>query len=158
MSFENTKNRAIRMLDRRDYGRDELIDKLIQKGEDPADSESAADYLVELGLVDDARYAALLVRHYAQKGYGRSRVKTELYRRKIPKTLWDEALCEMPEQDDIIDRLLKSKLRGDVNDRAALKKATDALSRRGFSWSEIKSAIERLRAESEFDTDEAFFE
>ena len=149
MPLEETRKRALRLLDKRDYERDELIAKLCEKGEAPEDAETAVDRLVELGLIDDARYAGLVVRHYAAKGFGRSRVKNELYRRKIPRELWDEALEQLPEADETIDRLLRAKLRGDVNDKAALKKATDALQRRGFGWSEISSAVLRLRAETQ---------
>lgn len=147
MPIEDTKKRALRMLDKRDYGRDELIAKLVEKGEPPEDARQVADRFCQLGVIDDARYAALVVRHCAGKGFGASRIKNELYRRRVPRELWDEALRELPEADDTLDRLLRAKLRGDINDRDALRKATDALRRRGFGWSEISAAVERLRAE-----------
>jgi regulatory protein len=148
MSFEEAKKRALRMLEKRDYGRDELVGKLTEKGEAPEDAEAAADRMVELGLINDERYAGLVARHYAQKGYGASRIKNELYKRRIPKDYWDEALSSLPDSGDTLCRLLQSKLRGaDLSDRAAVKKATDAMSRRGYSWSEITSALERLREE-----------
>ena len=59
-------------------------------------------------------------------------------------------MAEMPEQDETLDRLLRARLRGaDVSDRAALKKATDALRRKGYGWDEISDAVERVRAELE---------
>ena len=92
----------------------------------------------------------MCVRHYAAKGFGPGRIRNELYRRGVPRALWDEALEELPEQDDEIDRLLRKKLRGDVNDRDAVKKATDFLYRRGFKYDDIREAVERLRLEEEF--------
>ena len=145
---EKTKARAIRMLDKRDYARQELINKLMEKGEAEADAEEVTDRFVELGIIDDERYSALLVRHYAAKGYGASRIKTELYRRGISKDLWDTALEEMPEQDDTIDRFLQVKLKGNVEEKL-IKRATDALLRRGFSWDEIKSALMRYKSDLE---------
>lgn len=144
-----TKERAIAMLDRRDYSRRELINKLIEKGEDADEAEAVADRLVEIGFVDDERYAGLLVRHYAGKGYGLVRVKNELQRRGIPKELWDAALEHMPEQDDALDKILRSKLKSEHPDRAEIKKASDAAMRRGYTWGEIKSALERYHAEIE---------
>ena len=38
--------------------------------------------------------------------------------------------------------LLEKRLRGDVSDRKEIEKAVAALQRRGFSWSEIKHALE----------------
>ena len=144
------KERALALLDRRDYSRAELLKKLLEKGEDEAEATAAVDRLEELGFVDDARYAPIVVRHYAAKGYGARRVQQELARRGIPKELWDEAMAQMPAQDDTIDRLLQSKLRGEV-DRAALKRASDFLLRKGYGWDEIKSALERYHANIEED-------
>ena len=149
-SAEAAKKRALWLLDKRDYSRTELLRKLMEKGFADAAAEAAVDRLAELGFVDDARYAPIVVRHYAAKGYGRRRVQQELQRRGISKELWDEAMAQMPEQDETIDRLLRSRLRdADADDRAALKRATDALARRGYGWDEISAAVERLRAADE---------
>ena len=143
------KERAIAMLDRRDYSRRELLKKLIEKGEDPAEAEAVVDRLAEIGFVNDERYSKLVVRHYAAKGYGPGRVRQELQRRGIEKELWDEAMEQMPCQDDTIDRLLRSRLRSGSPDRGEIKKATDALARRGYGWDEIRSALERYNASIE---------
>ena len=125
----------------------ELRDRLTQKGETPEDAADAVDWLRDLRLLDDAEYAAMCVRHYAGKGFGEMRIRNELYRRGVPKDLWEEALAELPEQDDTVDALLRRKLRGSVTDRDALRKATDYLYRRGFGREEIRAAVERLRLE-----------
>ena len=143
------KERALAMLDRRDYSRAELLKKLVEKGEDETEAAAAVERLAELGFVDDARYAPIIVRHYAAKGYGPQRARQELQRRGIPKELWDEAMEQMPEQDDTIDRLLRSRLKSESPDRAELKKAQDFLLRKGYGWEEIKSAIDRYNSEIE---------
>ena len=151
-SAEAAKQKALSLLDRRDYSRAELLGKLAEKGFDEAAAEAAVERLASLGFVDDARYAPIVVRHYAAKGYGAQRVRGELQRRGIPRELWDAAMAEMPEQDETLDRLLRARLRGaDPGDRAALKKATDALLRKGYGWDEIHSAVERYREETEED-------
>jgi regulatory protein len=146
---EDTKKRALRMLEKRDYSHNELIEKLVQKGEPPEAAEAAADRFVELGLINDVKYAGMVARHYAGKGYGRSRIRGELLRRRVPRELWDEALGALPEPDDKIDRLLRQKLKSDRPDRAELKRAIDALCRRGFSWEEIHAAVARYQSEFE---------
>lgn len=145
------KERALALLDRRDYSRAELLKKLLEKGVDEAEATEAVDRLEELGFVDDARYAPIVVRHYAAKGYGARRVQQELARRGIPKELWDEAMTQMPAQDDTIDRLLRSRLRAGETDRAAVKRASDFLLRKGYGWDEIKSALARYHADIEED-------
>ena len=147
-TLSRTKDRALRLLGARPFGERELYDRLVEKGESEQNAAAAVAWLVELRLLDDGEYAAMLVRHYAAKGYGARRIRDELNRRKIPRELWDAAMEELPEEDDTLDKLLRSRLRGaDADDRAALKRATDALARRGFGWDEIKAAVERYRAE-----------
>ena len=151
-SVEAAKKRALWLLDKRDYSRAELLRKLTEKGYEDAAAQAAVDRLVALGFVDDARYAPIVVRHYAAKGYGAQRVRGELQRRGIPKELWDDAMAEMPEQDETVDKLLRARLRGAaLRDRAALKKAADALVRKGYGWDEINAAVERYRMENEDD-------
>ena len=143
------KERALAMLDRRDYSRAELLKKLAEKGVEETEAAEAVERLAELGFVDDARYAPIIVRHYAAKGYGPQRVRQELQKRGIPKDLWDEAMEQMPAQDDTVDRLLRSKLKSESPDRAELKKAQDFLLRKGYGWDEIKAALGRYNSEIE---------
>lgn len=143
------RERALRIIGARPMSCKELSRKLTEKGESPENAEECIQWLLELHYLDDEQYAHAVVRHCAAKGYGAQRVKSELYRRGVPKEYWDEALEYMPEMDDKAYRLLCSKLKSDEPDRAEIKRATDALYRRGFSWDEIKSALERFRQETE---------
>jgi len=134
------------MLDKRDYARGELLEKLVEKGEPREEAEAIVDRLTELGFLDDARYAGLVARHYAAKGCGRRRIEAELFRRRVPRELWDAALEVLPPSDSTLDSLLQNRLRGaSPDDRAAVRRASDALLRRGFSWEEIRDALERCR-------------
>lgn len=138
-----TKQRAGRILSHRAMSRKELIDKLVEKGELLEHAHAAADWLEELGVLDDTAYGGMLVRHYSAKRYGRDRIKHELYRRGVPKEFWEDCLQEMPEMDDEIDLLLQRKLGGTLPDYKEKKRAFDFLRRRGFSWSEISEAFSR---------------
>ena len=145
-ALSRTKERAMRVISARAMSERELYDRLVEKGETEANAAAAVAWLLDLHFLNDADYAAGLVRRCAAKGYGPRRARDELYRHKVPRELWDEALAELPEQDDTVDRLLRSRLRSAEPDRAELKRATDALVRRGFSWEEIKEAVERFRS------------
>ena len=142
------KTRAVELLSYRPMSAKELRDKLQQKGEAPENAEAAAAWLQEKGLLDDGRYAGMVVRHYAGKGYGQGRIRQELQRRGIPRDLWEEALEQLPEQEDEITSFLRSRLR-DPEDRSQVQKVSAALIRRGFSWEEIRAALARFRADGE---------
>ena len=139
---DEAKQRALKILERRDVSRKMLLDKLTEKGISNTDAEEVADWLCGLGVVNDERYAGLVVRHYAAKGYGRRRIRDELYRRGIDRELWDGALAELPETNDAVDRLLSVRLRGAVSPEA-LPRAQGYLLRRGYSWDEVCAATER---------------
>ena len=138
---------AARVISHRPVSKNELVDKLRQKGEDLALAEEAADRLEELGAIDDGQYAVTVARHYAARGYGPGRVKSELSRRRVPREYWDEAIAAMPQDDEAIYALLKKSMRGEAPDRKSMKRAGDALYRRGFSWEQISAACSRYEQE-----------
>ena len=141
------KNRGLELLSYRPMSAKELRDKLTEKGEEPAAAEAAVTWLCEQGFLDDARYAGMVVRHYAGKGYGAGRIRQELQRRGVPRELWEEALTALTESDDKLDRFIVSRLK-DPSDRAQVQKVSAALYRRGFSWEEIRAALARFRADA----------
>ena len=151
MTAEETRKKALSLLERRDYGSEELCAKLIEKGAEPDEARAAVRYMIRVGFIDDERYAAMVVRHYAAKGYGVGRVREELRRRKLDRELWDAALAELPEPDETVDALLRAKLRGKAADRDTVRKAGAALVRRGFTWEAVKAATDRYLAEMEFE-------
>ena len=138
--------KAARLASGRMLSRKELTDRLNRKGIDPDTAEETADWLEELGAVDDAAYAGVIARHYGGS-YGPGRVRQELQKRGIPRELWDDALAQLPDSAGAIDAFLRSKLKGKAPDRATLKKLSDALLRRGFSWQDIRPALNRLGEE-----------
>lgn len=148
-TLAGAKARALRIIGRRTMSRRELIDKLIEKDVDIENAETCADWLSSLHLLDDEEYAGMLVRHYVSRGYGKSRIKNEFFRRGIPKELWDAAFEQIPEQGGTIDHLLLLKLKGGYPDRKELKRAVDSLYRRGFSWDDISAAILRYEADNQ---------
>lgn len=148
---ERAKARALRLLEKRDYSEAELAAKLVEKGESPEDAGAVSARMAELGFVNDENYAAMVVRHYAAKGCGRARIREELRRRRVPRELWDEALEQLPEQAETVERLLAQKLRGRAPEGEDLRRACAALIRRGFSWEEVSSAAKRLSHGLELD-------
>ncbi len=135
------KERALHLLSNRQMSRRELIGKLTAKGDSAEAAENAADIMERVGALNDGEYARTVVRHYSKKGYGMGRIKQELSRRGINRELWDDALSELPEGTDTLDSLINKKLKGKAPDKKELKRLTVMLVRRGFSWSDIRTAL-----------------
>lgn len=142
------RSRAVDLLSVRAMSAGQLNEKLMAKGATERQAAETVAWAVEIGLVNDAEYAKALVRHYQAKGYGLYKIKNELYRRRVPKAYWEDALAEMDDAEDTIDAFLAKKLR-DPEDRKECKKASDALARRGFSWSQIAAGIERRKYQTD---------
>ena len=135
------KNQAVELVGRRALSRRELEQRLLQKGGDAAAVAETADWLEEIGALDDGNYAEVVARHYARRGYGAGRVRQELQRRGIPREHWDIALEQLPDSGDAIRSYIQKKCGGDLEDPGVKKRVCDGLLRRGFSWSEIRAAI-----------------
>ena len=140
----NVKATAADLIGKRAMSRASLEKKLKEKGASEAEARYAAEWLEAIGAINDADYAALLVRHCADLGYGPARTREKLYEKGVPRELWDEALDQLPDTGEQIDRFLQSKLRGRMPDEKEKKRLTDALLRRGYSWGDVKAAWNRL--------------
>ena len=126
---------------------EELERKLESWEAAPEEATAICGRLEELGFLNDALYAEQVVRHYSAKGYGLRKLRDELYRRGVPRELWDEALDQAPDSAWQIDRFLAAKLRGRAPEEAEKRRLTSALLRRGFAWGDVREAWSRLGAE-----------
>lgn len=139
----SAKAQAASIIGSRALSRRELEKRLVRKGNDEADAQAAADWLEDVGAVDDAAYAAAVVRDYGRRGYGPAKVREELRRRGVPRELWDAAMEELPDSGAVLDALIQKKCRGELSDPREIKRVSDSLLRRGFSWGEVRSALSR---------------
>ena len=146
--ISNVKVAAADLVGKRAMSRKNLERKLQDKGASEAEARYAAEWLEAIGAIDDADYAELLARHYGNLGYGPAYVRQKLYEKGIPRDLWDEAMDALPEPAEHIGRFLESKLHGRLPDEKEKKRLTDALMRRGFSWSDVKSGWNALGEET----------
>ena len=149
LELSSSKAQSLRILGNRNMSAGEMKKRLVGKGVDAGTADETVDWLESIGAVNDPEYAAMIVRHYASKGYGNARIRDELYKRGIPKEKWDDALPEAEGFTDAAQEFLKKKLRGGT-DKNDLRRATDALCRRGFSYSEASEAVKRYLEEAEF--------
>ena len=144
----NVKAAAADLIGKRAMSRAALEKKLKEKGASEAEARYAAEWLEAIGAINDADYAALLARHYGEMGYGPQRVRDKLYEKGVPRELWEDALDQLPDNGEQIDRFLQSKLRGRTPNEKEKKRLTDALLRRGYSWGDVKAAWNRLGSET----------
>jgi len=145
----SAKMRAVRIVSASSISKKDLEQRLIYKGEDPKQAKNAVTWMEELDLIDDEKTAQQIVRKCAAKGYGVSRAKQMLYEKRIPKEYWEEALADYPDQTEAITAFLRSRLSKDWDEKD-LRKAKDALIRRGHSYGDIRKGLQMLSLDEEF--------
>lgn len=144
-----TRQRAVRILSSTAISRAALEKRLTDKGAVPEDAQDTVQWLDELHLLDDAAVAEQVVQSAVRKGYGRRRIEQILYEKRIQREYWQDALAAIPDMDGALDSFLHRALDGKAVDDKLLKRTTDALLRRGHSWSDIRAALTRYRADLE---------
>ena len=87
---------AAELVGKRAMSRRELERKLRDKGASEAEARYAAEWLEAIGAIDDAAYAAALVRHHGAQGYGPGWIREKLREKGISRDLWEEALEQLP--------------------------------------------------------------
>lgn len=145
----SAKMRAVRIVSTASVSRRDLEARLVRKGEDPQQAKEAVAWMEDMHLVDDRATAEQVVSACISKGYGLSRAKQALYEKRIPKEYWDEALADYPDQSEKITAFLKNRLDAD-SDEKQIRRAVDALIRRGHSYGAVRRALDALS----FDTEE----
>jgi len=144
----SAKMRAVRIVSAASVSRRDLEARLVRKGEDPQQAKEAVAWMEDLHLVDDRATAEQVVSSCISKGYGLARAKQALYEKRIPKEYWDEALADYPDQTEKITAFLKSRLVAD-SDEKQVRRAVDALIRRGHSYGTIRRALDALSFDTE---------
>ena len=144
----SAKMRAVRIVSASSVSKKDLEHRLVQKGEDPTQAKEAVEWMADLSLINDEKTAEQVVQRCISKGYGITRAKQALYEKRIPKMYWDAALADYPDQSEHILDFLRTRLDADAQDKD-VKKAVDALLRKGHSYPQIRRALEQLRLDFE---------
>ena len=138
------------LLEKRGYSYRELYGKLIAAPHAQEDAVLAAlEKLMRYGFLNDAVYAEQLARHFVEvKKFGIRRAEYEMRHRGLSQEDIDDALAEYDDAEKISAQLLEilqkkyARYLTDPDDRKATEKVTAALVRRGYTYQEIRYAIE----------------
>lgn len=155
VSFRRAYNKGLDFLSRRPYGTKELIKKLCEKGHEKASAEKACERLTELGLLNDEEFARILANDLLErKNYSIKRIKQELIFRGIDREIVENTV-ELLDNDPVprIIMLVKKKYINKIDDEKGRKRTIDALMRLGYSYSDIKTALNTI---NDIDEDEYY--
>ena len=138
------KEKALWLISYRSHSKKELFDKL-KRSFDEISAQKAVDRMEELGLINDEEFAKLYARKLVNgKKMSVKADEFELYRKGIDKITAEQVLGELEydPQTQIIEFITKKYK--NISDEKIKRRAVAALQRKGYSWDEIKQAIESL--------------
>ncbi len=149
--YIRAKSRALWYLDRMDYSEKALYNKLIEKGFDKKASSAVIAKLIELGLINDRRYGERLAEKLISQGNSQRAAMQKMYAKGISYDLCKELLenQELDEETALL-KLIDSKYYSKLQDRENYPKVYAALVRRGFSYSAVKSVLNKYTEDLEF--------
>lgn len=143
--YRRARERALYLLDGRDYSFVELYEKL-EKNYSEEICLKVCKYLAELKLIDDRRYAASLARQlFEVKRVGMFKAKQELKRRGLSDSIIEEAVEPYDDEEESFSRLeelVERKYERYLTDEKGVKKVKNALLRQGYGYAEINAVLD----------------
>ena len=137
---------AVRYLTRREYGIEELRQKLIQRGADSAMAETVVGQLADENLVSDERFTEMYVRTRMRNLIGPLKIRGELRSRGISDHLISAMMPD--EQETWFDNASQwagKRCQGEL-DYAGRAKLYRGLMSRGFTHEQANVALDRLNS------------
>lgn len=140
--LKRAKSRAMWYLSRSDLSEKALTDKLKIAGFGEKAVSEAVSRMVELGLINDEKYAKRLTETLNLSGHSEKEIYFKLLTKGIKSELAKEALEETEfDEASKIKKLLETKYQNKMNAEGGAEKVIAALARKGYSFSDIKDAI-----------------
>ena len=137
---------AVRYLTRREYGIEELRQKLLQRGSDQAIAEKVVSGLVDENLVSDQRFTEMYVRTRMRRLFGPLKIRGELRSRGISDFLIAQELSfEQETWFENASQWAEKRCHGEL-DYAGRVKIYRALMNRGFTHEQANVALNSLNS------------
>lgn len=148
INYKKAFNKCADLLSRRDHSVKELRDKLLRTVDEQS-ADKAINKFLELGYLNDEKFALSLANHlFNNKNYSKNHVKQELYKRGIDKEIINDIIDNNEsDQIDSIIRVINKSYINKLKLEGGKDKVIAALMRKGFIYSDIKTAFYRIENE-----------
>ena len=145
-NFRRAYQRALYLLDYRDYTYSEMFKKLVENYKSEALCTAVMKRLTEHGFLNDERYAERMARKLVEiKHFGYRRCKREIMLKGVDQFIAEDALTPYSETfgENLMEllRTKHSRYLTDIEDRKSIEKVKSALVRYGYDFSEINRAV-----------------
>ena len=145
--LQDAKNLALRYLSYSARTKNEMVRKLKTYDLDEEIINEVLSFLEAHKFIDDFSYAQKFAQSKTRSGYGKQRLKSDLFQKGIPRDIIDEVLQNISDTEDSVEKIkeiLEKKIKSDdikEFNKAEKQKIYNFLGRRGFSFDEAKKGI-----------------
>ena len=143
------KKRALHLLEKRDYSRQELFARLEKDGYEQEYIEEILCYLDSFHYLDDERYAETFTRYKKEK-MSRQQIKQKLMQKGVSREVIENVIDEEYDLDESIHirKLLEKKNFSSVSvDEGEFRRMYNYLLRRGFHSNDILKEMKCVEAD-----------
>lgn len=150
INYKKALNKCGDLLSRREHSVKELKQKLL-KTVDEKSADRAINRYLEAGYLDDEHFCRSLVDYlFNVKMYSSNHVKQECYKRGVDHSIVSIVLEDFEvDNAETIKELIERKYASKLEQENGKQKVISALQRKGFSYSDIKSAFYRLELDED---------
>ena len=145
---------VLRLLTGAPRSRKQLSDALARRGVDDAVADRVLDRFTEVGLVDDAEYARMLVRsQHESRGLARRALSVELRRKGIDDEAAADALAQVDGDDEeaAARELLRRRWRPGLDPTVQARRLAAMLARKGYPAGLSSRLIREVMADTGHD-------
>lgn len=149
--YERAKNRALWYLDRADRTEKGLYEKLVTAGFEKRACAAVIARLVELGLVDDRRFAESFAARCAEANISRREAVRKMAAKGVPYDIANDAFRETEvDEEEQLQNLLRKKYARRLAEENGAEKVYAALVRKGFSYAAVRNVLKKYSEELEY--------
>ena len=149
--YARAKSRALWYLDRADRTEKGLYRKLCEAGFDKKVSAAVVARFVEVGLLDDRRFAENFAERCKDANISPRETVRKLYEKGIPYDMAKETVSETETDEETqIRALIEKKYARKLELENGAEKVYAALIRKGFSFSAVRNVLKKYSEELEY--------
>lgn len=149
--YRRAKSRALWYLDRADRTEKGLYRKLCEAGFDKKVSSAVVARFVEVGLLDDRRFAENFAERCKDANISPRETVRKLYEKGIPYDMAKETVSETETDEETqIRALIEKKYARKLELENGAEKVYAALIRKGFSFSAVRNVLKKYSEELEY--------
>ena len=149
--YLRAKSRALWYLDRSDRTEKAMYQKLVTAGFDKRASAAVVGRFVEVGLIDDRRFAENFAMRCTDANISKREGIRKMLEKGVPYDIANEVFSETEvDEEEQIRAVIEKKYARKLEQENGVQKVYAALVRKGFSFSAVRNALKKYSEELEY--------